>query len=149
MNNRRFEQLVSEGIEAIPPRFLKKLENVAVVIADTPTREQLKQNHIPEDETLLGLYEGIPLVERGEAYGGLVLPDKITIFKLPILDEAAKSSRHGGMIARPTKGGFRGDDEHEIRRVVKETVWHEIAHYFGYDDEEIEEREEEGTNFSQ
>lgn len=121
MTDERFEALVSEGIEAIPERFLKKLENVAVVIADMPTTEQLKENNISDGETLLGLYEGIPLIERGEAYGGLVLPDKITIFKLPVLDEA-------------------GADENEIRRVVKETVWHEIAHYFGYDDEEIEER---------
>lgn len=129
MTDERFEQLVAEGIEVIPRRFLGKLKNVAVVIADQPTREQLKQNHIPVGETLLGLYEGVPLIERGENYGGFVLPDKITIFKLPILEEA-------------------GADEEHIRRVVKETVWHEIAHYFGYDDGEIEEREEAGTNFS-
>lgn len=129
MDDRRFERLVGEGIDAIPERFLKRLENVAVVTADDPTPEQLKQNGIPEGDTLLGLYEGIPQTERGEGYGGLVLPDKITIFKHPVLAEA-------------------GENEDEIRRVVRETVWHEIAHYFGYDDEEIGEREEEGTNFS-
>lgn len=129
MTDERFEQLVSDGIEAIPPRFLAKLENVAVVLADTPTAEQLRLHNVPDGDTLLGLYEGIPLTERGESYGGLVLPDKITIFKLPILEDA-------------------GQDEQEIRRVVKETVWHEIAHYFGYDDEAIGEREGEGTNFS-
>ncbi|OGZ05395.1 MAG: hypothetical protein A3C93_05035 [Candidatus Lloydbacteria bacterium RIFCSPHIGHO2_02_FULL_54_17] len=129
MTDQRFEQLVVEGIDAIPERFLKRLENVAVVIADLPSKEQLRENDIPEGDTLLGLYEGIPLIERGEGYGGLVLPDKITIFKFPTLEEA-------------------GDDEDEIRRVVKETVWHEIAHYFGYDDEEIEKREEKGMNFS-
>lgn len=129
MTDERFEQLVSEGLEAIPRRFFAKLENVAVVIADQPTPEQLKQNQIPKGETLLGLYEGIPLIERGEGYGGMVLPDKITIFKLPILEEAM-------------------GNESEVRRVVKETVWHEIAHYFGYDDEAIERREEKGTNSS-
>lgn len=129
MTDERFEALVSEGIEAIPARFLRKLENVAVVVADMPTPEQLHQNNIPDGDTLLGLYEGIPLIERGESYGGLVLPDKITIFKLPILEAA-------------------GNDEHEVCRVVQETVWHEIAHYFGYDDAMIEEREEDGTNFS-
>lgn len=129
MTDKRFEQLVSGGIEAIPARFFAKLKNVAVVIAEEPSRVQLEQNNVPDGETLLGLYEGIPLIERGEAYGGLVLPDKITIFKLPILEEA-------------------GNDESEIRRVVKETLWHEIAHYFGYDDIAIEEREDEGTNFS-
>jgi predicted Zn-dependent protease with MMP-like domain len=130
MTDKRFAQLVSLGIEAIPERFLAKLANVAVVVMDTPTQEQLLQNHVPDGETLLGLYEGIPLTERGENYGGLVLPDKITIFKLPIIEAA-------------------GDDEREVCRMVKETVWHEIAHYFGYDDGAIEEREEKGTNFSQ
>ena len=130
MTDERFEQLVSEGIEAIPKRFLEKLKNVAVVIADKPSRKQLKENNISKrGDTLLGLYEGIPLIERGEGYGGLVLPDKITIFRIPILLAA-------------------GADEDRVRRVVKETVWHEIAHHFGYDDEEIEAREKEGKNFS-
>ncbi len=129
MNDKEFERLVAEGIDAIPERFLAKLKNVAVVIADLPTEEQLKENGIPEGDTLLGLYEGVPLTERGEGYGGMVLPDKITVFKIPTLEEA-------------------GEDKDEIRRVVKETVWHEIAHYFGYDDEEIERREDEGRNFS-
>ena len=148
MTNRRFEQLVSEGIEAIPPRFLAKLENVAVVIAEEPSPAQLEQSNTKEGETLLGLYEGIPLIERGEAYGGMVLPDKITIFKFPILEEAAKSSCSSAVIARSAKGEFRREDDNEIRRVVKETVWHEIAHYFGYDDFAIETREDEGTNYS-
>ena len=130
MNDEQFEKLVDAGIESIPPRFLKKLDNVAIVIADRPSKEQLEQNGIPADETLLGLYEGIPITERGEYYGtGAVLPDKITIFKFPILEEA-------------------GGDEARIREVVRDTVWHEIAHYFGYNDEAIERREEKGTNFS-
>jgi predicted Zn-dependent protease with MMP-like domain len=129
MTDERFEQLVDEGIEAIPERFLKKLENVAIVIADTPSREQLVENHVPEGDTLLGLYEGVPLIERGDVYGGLILPDKITIFKEPLLEEAA------------------GDDN-ALRTLVRETVWHEIAHYFGYDDDAIEAREAKGTNRS-
>jgi predicted Zn-dependent protease with MMP-like domain len=129
MTDERFAQLVDEGIEAIPERFLKKLENVAIVIADAPTTVQLEENNIPEGDTLLGLYEGVPLVERGDAYGGLILPDKITIFKEPIF-EAAEG------------------DEDALRTLVRETVWHEIAHYFGYDDDAIEEREARGTNRS-
>lgn len=130
MNDTDFEQLVAEGIDAIPERFLKQLENVAIVIADEPSDEQLRHNGITDGSTLLGLYEGIPLTERGDLYGvGIVLPDKITIFKLPILEEAQ-------------------GDEMEIRKIVTETVWHEIAHYFGYDDEEIEAREDAGTNHS-
>ena len=130
MTDERFEQLVSEGIDTIPEKFIKRLDNVAIVIADAPTKEQLKKNHIGEGSTLLGLYEGIPLTERGEYYGaGEVLPDKITIFKNPLLEMA-------------------GHDERALREAVRDTVWHEIAHYFGYDDEGIEEREEEGRNFS-
>lgn len=129
MTDERFEQLVDEGIEAIPERFLKKLENVVIVIADTPTASQRAENHVLPSDTLLGLYEGVPLIERGDSYGGLILPDKITIFKEPIMEAA-------------------GGDEDALRTLVKETVWHEIAHYFGYDDDAIELREENGTNHS-
>ena len=131
MTDERFEQLVSEGIDTIPEKFIKRLDNVAIVIADEPTREQLMKNHIAAGSTLLGLYEGIPLTHRGEFYGsGEVLPDKITIFKNPLLSMA-------------------GHDEQALKEAVRDTVWHEIAHYFGYSDEGIEMREEEGRNFSQ
>ena len=131
MTDERFEELVSQGIDAIPEKFIKRLDNVAIVIADEPTREQLTKNHIAAGSTLLGLYEGIPLTARGEFYGnGEVLPDKITIFKNPLLAMA-------------------GHDEQALKEAVRDTVWHEIAHYFGYDDEGIEEREGEGRNFSQ
>ena len=131
MTDERFEQLVGEGIDTIPEKFIKRLDNVAIVIADEPTREQLKKNHIGKGSTLLGLYEGIPLTHRGEYYGaGEVLPDKITIFKNPLIAMA-------------------GHDEQALKEAVRDTVWHEIAHYFGYSDEGIEMREEEGRNFSQ
>ena len=130
MTDERFEQLVSEGIDTIPEKFIKRLDNVAIVIADEPTREQLMKNHIAAGSTLLGLYEGIPLTHRGEYYGaGEVLPDKITIFKNPLIAMA-------------------GHDEQALKEAVRDTVWHEIAHYFGYSDEGIEMREEEGRNFS-
>ena len=130
MTDERFEQLVSEAIETIPEKFLKKLNNVAIVTQSEPTEEQLGMNHVGDGSTLFGLYEGIPLTHRGDFYGaGEILPDKITIFKLPILQEA-------------------GSDEVKLKEVVRDTVWHEIAHYFGYDDIEIMEREQEGRNFS-
>jgi predicted Zn-dependent protease with MMP-like domain len=130
MTDERFEQLVSEAIETIPERFLRRLDNVAIVTAERPSKEHLGKNHVEDGSTLLGLYEGVPLIERGEFYGtGEIMPDKITIFKQPILEEAE-------------------GDEAKLKEVVRDTVWHEIAHYFGYDDEEIEEREEEGRNFS-
>lgn len=131
MTDERFEQLVSEGIDTIPEKFLKRLDNVAIVIADAPTEAQLKENRVEKESTLLGLYEGVALTRRGDSYGtGGILPDKITIFKEPILHSA-------------------GNDEQRLREIVRDTVWHEIAHYFGYDDEEIGEREREGRNFSQ
>lgn len=130
MSDEQFEQLVSDAIEMIPERFLKKLVNVAIVTQDTPTKAQLERNHIRKGSTLLGLYEGIPLTARGDFYGaGEILPDKITIFKQPILDDAE-------------------GDEMKLREIVRDTVWHEIAHYFGYDDKEILEREIAGQNYS-
>lgn len=130
MDDERFEQLVSDGIDAIPARFLDKLKNVAIVIADNPTSEQLSAGHVHEGSLLLGLYQGVPLTARGDFYGmGMQLPDTITLFKDPIIR-------------------ISGHDEDRIRLMVRDTVWHEIAHYFGYDDEEIEEREARGTNHS-
>ncbi|OGZ17350.1 MAG: hypothetical protein A2494_00990 [Candidatus Lloydbacteria bacterium RIFOXYC12_FULL_46_25] len=129
MTDEEFEQLVSEGIDAIPERFISRLENVAIVIADEPTQAQLVENDIAEDSTLFGLYEGIPLPVRGDSYGGMIIPDKITIFKKPIIAEAR-------------------DDKEKLRALVFSTVWHEVAHYFGYDDEMIAKREDMGTNFS-
>lgn len=130
MTDERFEQLVSEGIDTIPEKFLKRLDNVAIVIADNPTKSQLQENHVGSGSTLLGLYEGVALTRRGDSYGnGGVLPDKITIFKESILHAS-------------------GADEARLREIVRDTVWHEIAHYFGYDDHQIEVREQEGKNFS-
>ncbi len=128
MTDAEFETLVAAGVDAIPPRFLKKLENVAIVIADLSTREQMDSGHTHKGETLLGLYEGIPLTERGDFYGtGMTLPDRITIFKLPTLEMAEGNSER-------------------VKDIVRDTVWHEIAHYFGYDDAAIERREDAGTN---
>ncbi|MDP3947794.1 MAG: metallopeptidase family protein [bacterium] len=121
MTEREFEQLVEEGIAAIPEKFLRMLKNVAVVIAEEPTPKQRKTAGLHADETLLGLYEGIPQVRRDGGYFG-VLPDKITIFKKPILEAAEMPE--------------------EIREIVKETVWHEIAHHFGMEEDEVSRAEE-------
>ncbi|MCI0679818.1 metallopeptidase family protein [bacterium] len=123
MKKSHFEKLVNEGLALIPKKSLEKIKNVALLIADYPTEEQLNENDIPADATLLGLYEGIPLIERGEHYGiGMTLPDRITIFQKPI-EEAG------------------GGDADAIRRIVAETVAHEIAHHFGMDEHEVEEWE--------
>ena len=119
MNLNDFEELVIEGIKAIPQEQLKKLNNVDIVIEDNPTQEQLKKLKIRNNYSLLGLYEGIPKTKR---WGyGQVLPDKITIFKNSI-EKIARSKE-------------------EIKEIVKNTVWHEIAHHFGMDKESVKKSE--------
>ena len=120
MERTEFEKLVEEGMEQIPEDFLAKLENVAVVVEDEPNSEQLKKVNLAKNQTLFGLYEGVPQTHRGPNYG-MTLPDKITIFQKPI------------------ESFCRNDDE--IRKQVAETVWHEIAHYFGTDEKKVREIE--------
>jgi len=116
----KFKQIVSEGIAAIPDKFLKKLSNVAIVIEKRPTEAQDKKLHLRQGLVLFGLYEGVPQTRRGTGYSG-VLPDKITIFQESI--EAV------------------GRDEEDIKEIVRNTVWHEIAHYFGIDEARVREAE--------
>jgi predicted Zn-dependent protease with MMP-like domain len=124
IDRKKFEQMVAEGIEAIPARFLEKLANVAVVVEDDPTPEQERKIKMRRGSMLLGLYEGVPQARRGEGYSG-VLPDKITIFKNSI-----------ERVAR---------DEADIRKIVKNTVWHEIAHHFGMDEKQVRDAEARRT----
>jgi predicted Zn-dependent protease with MMP-like domain len=119
MDLNNFEKLVREGIEAIPQELLKKLNNVDIVIENNPTPEQLKKLQIRKNYSLLGIYEGIPKTKRW-VYAQ-VLPDKITIFKNSI-EKIAQS-------------------EEEVKELVKNTVWHEIAHHFGMDEKSVREAE--------
>ena len=118
MTNEEFEQLVKEGIDAIDEKFLAKLQNVEIVIEDNPTPLQTKELKL-RGSLLFGLYEGIPLTKR-ENYGQ-VLPDKITIFKNSIEQ----------LYSRPE----------DIKKAVKDTVWHEIAHHFGMDEKQVRDAE--------
>ncbi len=120
VSEKEFEALVNEGIQAIPEKFLRLLKNVAVVIEDDLTPEKRREMGMADGEDLLGLYEGVPQTRRGSDYGG-VLPDKITIFRRPILEEARTAE--------------------EVRAIVKDTVWHEIAHHFGMEEDQVEEAE--------
>lgn len=121
-----FEQLVAEGFERLPEHIRAKIDNVALLIEDEPTEEDLLENGLdPETETLLGLYHGVPLAARGENYGvGVTMPDTITLFRLPIEDAAF-------------------EDERDIRDIIAETIWHEFAHHFGMDEESVQARERE------
>lgn len=110
-SDEEFEQLVEQAVVAIPERFATHLNNVAFLVDDEPSREQLGRGGLLHGRgTLLGLYEGIPLPARNGGYSGVV-PDVITVFRRP-----------HEWVAR---------DAEDLRRLVHETVWHEVAHYFG------------------
>jgi len=115
-----FEKLVAQALDELPDEFQKRLENIDVVIEDYPTSHQLSQVGLKGQYSLLGLYEGIPLTQRGNNYFG-VLPDKITLFQKPIESICP--------------------NEAAIREQVQKTVIHEIAHYFGLSDERLREIE--------
>src|SRR5680860_126219 len=83
VSQEEFEKLVADAMDALPEKYQKHLNNVVIVVGDFPTQEQLNKQKIGPHQTLLGLYEGIPLTSRGNNYSG-VLPDKITLFKIPI-----------------------------------------------------------------
>lgn len=115
ISREKFEEFVSQGIDAIPERFLRELENVAVVIEDAPTREQLSTLGIGDHEFLFGLYEGVSALDGGHYHRGM--PDKITLFQYEIEDAAER--------------------EDEVAEIVKDTVWHELAHHLGLDEHEV------------
>lgn len=123
MNREAFEQLVEEGFMALPERFREKVKNVAFLVEDEPSQEVRIREGLQEGETLLGYYSGVPLSARGEQYS-FVLPDTITIYQKPIEDEA------------------QGDTEY-MRHVVFDTVWHEVGHYLGLDEDGVQEKEYE------
>ena len=120
MTDDEFELLIERGIKDIQPELRALMNNVAIVIADVPTEEQ-SATHKEEggENALLGLYEGTPLPDRGVE--GVLFPDKITIFKNTIL--------------------AKYKTEEDIAECVSNTVWHEVAHHFGYDEEWIEAEE--------
>ena len=122
MTRERFKQLVEEAIDTIPTRFAREVKNVAIVIEDEPSDELLDEMEMGPDDTLLGLYTGIPLTERGWAHGN-ALPDRITLYQATIEEECE-------------------DDEDEIVVAIGETLIHELGHYFGMSEDEIMEIEE-------
>lgn len=123
MTQDEFEKIVAEEFSVVPEHVRSKLKNIAFIVEDEPSEETRRAEGLEKDETLLGLYHGVPLTERGDQYGvGMTLPDVITIYQKPI-EKAA------------------GNDPDEIRRVVRETIWHEVAHYFGMDEPEVRLRE--------
>jgi predicted Zn-dependent protease with MMP-like domain len=121
MTRQRFTELVEEALREIPRRFRTAMRNVAVIVEDEPPPHILQEMEIEPPDSLFGLYQGTPLPERGWTYGN-TLPDRISIYQRPIVEAC--------------------DDDEEIRDCVAETVIHEFGHYFGMNEEQIEEIEE-------
>lgn len=118
MTRKEFERLVQQTLRELPPDLHRHIANVALVVEELADDETLDAAGVDDPYDLFGFYHGIPLTERTHDYG-LVLPDKISIYRQPIL-RACRTRE-------------------EIIECVRETVRHEIAHYFGIDDERLEE----------
>ena len=115
VDDKEYEELVSAGIDAIPPLYQNHLKNVAFIVEDDPSPYQRVQLNLYPNETLFGLYEGIPLPGRNGM--SKLLPDKITLFKNPMLVVTNNSE--------------------ELKELVRHTIWHEVAHYYGLDHDRI------------
>lgn len=120
MERARFRELVREAVKLLPDELRQHIRNVDIVIETRPTRSDLRLAGVQRGHTLLGLYHGVPLTDRGHENYNLVLPDKISIYQEPIEDMC-------------------GEDDDEIREQVRITVLHELAHYFGIDDHRLHE----------
>lgn len=117
MSREDFERCVAEALDEIPDDLRALIDNVVVVVEDEPQEEDLVALGMdPEEETLFGLYQGVALPERGAGYGS-VLPDRVVVYRLPLLDACAS--------------------RRELRREIRDTVIHEIGHYFGFDEEDL------------
>jgi predicted Zn-dependent protease with MMP-like domain len=113
MSPDEFDHLVNAAYARIPARFRKRMQNIALLVDPEPSPQQLARGRVPRGSTLLGLYEGRPLTARS-VFDSFTLPDRITIFQGPH-ERLARDPAH-------------------LARLVEDTVWHEVAHYFGMDE---------------
>jgi len=117
MSREEFERVVAKALDGLPSEVAGLLENVAVVVEEEPSDEDLVEAGLdPETDTLFGIYQGLALPERGGSYGN-VLPDRIVIYRRPLLEECG--------------------DRNELIREIQDTVVHEIGHYFGLGEEDL------------
>ena len=122
MTRRQFESLVEKALRRLPRRFKDKIKNIAVVVEDWADDDTLAEMEIEPPDTLYGLYRGVDITRRDSTYGN-VLPDTITVYQGPIEEDCA--------------------DEADMAQLVRETVIHEIGHYFGLDDDTMHRIEED------
>ena len=125
MRREKFEKLVAEALGSIPRRFRDAMSNIAIVVEDEPEPALLDDMEVEPGGTLLGLYQGTPLTERRWDYGN-TLPDRIMLFQGPLERES--------------------EDEDDLVVAIGETLIHEIGHYFGLSEDEIEAIEEQYWN---
>jgi predicted Zn-dependent protease with MMP-like domain len=121
MTRQQFEAQVATALRGIPSRFRQAMQNIAIVVEDEPSRLLLREMGVEPPDSLFGLYQGTPLTERHWDYGN-TLPDRILLFQGPHEREA--------------------DDEDDLVASIAETLIHEIGHYFGMSEDEIEAIEE-------
>jgi len=125
MKAQEFDQLVERACAKIPRQFRRRLANVAFVVEAEPSREQLRAARVAPGQTLLGLYRGRPLTQRSVS-DSFVMPDQIVIFQGPH-ERMARSPAH-------------------LEKMVEDTVWHEVAHYFGMDETRVRRAERRRAN---
>jgi predicted Zn-dependent protease with MMP-like domain len=116
MDSAAFDRLVATAYERIPGRFRRRMKNIAVMVEAEPTRAQLARGRVPRGGTLLGLYEGRPLTARS-VFEPFVMPDRITLFQGPH-ERLARGPEH-------------------LAQLVEDTLWHEVAHYFGMNEAQV------------
>jgi predicted Zn-dependent protease with MMP-like domain len=121
ISDEHFQELIDRAFDSLPKTHRDNVKNVAILFADAPTLEQRRELQLRHDQTLLGLYQGTPLSQRQGQQ--MTLPDRITLFKLPLLTQAS--------------------NEHDLQEAIRHTLWHEIAHYYGLNHTDIHKLEGE------
>ena len=115
VSDEEFQALINQALTELPGEHVKNIKNIAILYEDIPTPEQRLKVNLRDNQTLLGLYEGVPLSQRQGMTR--VLPDKITLFKRPLQ--------------------YHANTPAELKEQIKHTLWHEIAHYYGLDHDQI------------
>lgn len=119
IDDQQFQELIDQALGEMPSEHVKNLKNVAILYEENPTPEQRASTNLRPNQTLLGLYQGVPLAQRQGTTR--IYPDKITLFRGPLLAQATNQA--------------------ELKEAIKHTLWHEIAHYYGLDHARIHELE--------
>jgi predicted Zn-dependent protease with MMP-like domain len=116
----QFQELIDKAFDSLPKVHRDRVQNVAILFSDTPTLEQRHELQLRHDQTLLGLYQGVPLSQRQGRPS--LFPDRITLFKWPLL--------------------MQSHDDTSLYEAIRHTLWHEIAHYYGLNHDKIRELEQ-------